>query len=146
MAAIKICGMTCVTAIFAVSLCAAVGEDASIVKAWELFNQRETAGSLAICEKLLELYPDDPKRTPETLLLLSLNYDHISNKSRKKDDQLRAKAAAERIINDYPTSEQTAEAYFYFGEFYSGNIPVKIETDCGKVLAPLRFSPVIAGQ
>ena len=127
-------GMIFIAAIFAFSVPAAAETGADIKKAWELFNGAQNAESLAICEKLLAQYPDDQGKTPEALLLMSLNYDHLAYKSKKKDDQLKAKAAVEKIIDNYPASGQAAEAYFYLGEIYSGNIPVIIETDCGKAL------------
>lgn len=99
-----------------------------------MFNKAQNAESLALCNNLLQEYPADPEKTPEILLLMSLNYDHIAYKSGKKEDELSAKAAAETVTVKYPDSRQAAEAYFYLGEVYSGHVPVQIETDCAKAL------------
>jgi len=109
-------------------------KDTTFEKAWMLFNQSQNNESLALCKELLTKYPADPENTPQILLLEALNYDHLANASRKKEDEMSAKIAAEKIIKDYPASDSAAEAYFYLGEIYSGNVPVKIETDCAKAL------------
>lgn len=112
----------------------AMAGGATIEEGWGLFNNKQYTGSLALCRNLLREYPADKEKTPEILLLMSLNYDHIAYKSRKKKDGLNAKAAAEEVTVKYPDSRQAAEAYFYLGEVYSGHVPVKIETDCSKAL------------
>lgn len=126
-------GMICAIALAACPFEAMAG-GATIEEGWGLFNKTQYAGSLALCKDLLRQYPADPEKTPEILLLMSLNYDHIAYKSRKKEDGLSAKAAAETVTLKYPESRQAAEAYFYLGEVYSGHVPVKIETDCAKAL------------
>ncbi|MFA6004676.1 MAG: tetratricopeptide repeat protein, partial [Elusimicrobiota bacterium] len=108
--------------------------DAALESAWEMFNHSQYTESAALCKELLARYPEDPEKTPSILLLAALNYDHIADKSKRADDQSKAKAAAETIVKDYPASPSAAEAYFYLGEVYSGNVPVKIETDCGKAV------------
>jgi len=84
-------GMIFIAAVFAFSVSAAAETGADIKKVWELFNSAQNAESLAICEKILAQYPNDQEKTPEALLLMSLNYDHLAYKSKKMDDQIKAK-------------------------------------------------------
>lgn len=129
----EINGMICAMALVVCSLEAIAGSG-TIEEGWDLFNKARYTESLAISESLLLEYPADPQKTPDILLLMSLNYDHIAYKSGKAEDELKAKAAAEEVAVKYPDSRQAAEAYFYLGEVYSGHVPVKIETDCSKAL------------
>ena len=129
----EVSGIICAMALVACPLEAMAGS-ATTEEGWGLFNKTQYEGSLALCKNLLREYPADMEKTPEILLLMSLNYDHIAYKSGKAEDELKAKAAAETVTIKYPGSRQAAEAYFYLGEVYSGHVPVKIETDCAKAL------------
>ena len=129
----ELAGIVCATALVVCPFEAMAGS-VTIEEGWDLFSKTRYTESLAISESLLREYPADQEKTPKILLLMSLNYDHIAYKSRKKEDGLSAKAAAETVTVKYPDSRQAAEAYFYLGEVYSGHVPVKIETDCAKAL------------
>lgn len=129
----KFAGSMCVAAWLICPFMAQAG-DKTIEDAWELFHHAQYAESAALCNKLLAKTPDDSQRAPAILLLTSLNFDHLASRSGLAEDELKAKSAAETIVKDYPTSPFAAEAYFYLGEIYSGHVPVKIETDCGKAV------------
>jgi len=129
----EISGIICAMALVVCPFEAMAGSG-TIEEGWDLFNKARYTESLALSENLIREYPADTQKTPEILLLVSLNYDHIASKSGKAEDELKAKAAAETVTIKYPESRQAAEAYFYLGEVYSGHVPVKIETDCAKAL------------
>ena len=107
----------------------------SLEEAWKLFEDSQNIQSLTLCKKLLMEFPDNPRITPQILLLQSLNYDHLSNASQSRADAENARTSALRITTEYPSSDEAAEAYFYLGEMYSGNVPVKLEKNCEKAVA-----------
>ena len=73
-------------------------------------TKQDPAGSVLLCEKLLEKYPDFDKNPVALFMLASFVYDD------QMDDMDQARATYQRIIDNYPDSPFAKDAAISIGQ------------------------------